>query len=91
MGDPEPNRKPSYDPGPIYGSTYMGPSTGGLPTTRFDDPIVQLVDKALNNPVTEVLDAIPPGESTGHPGVDRAIYIIQIIREGWNRVKKLCQ
>ena len=49
-----------------------------------------VLDVIFNNPVTEVLEAIPPGQSTGNPTLDRFLDIFQITRELWNR-RKQCQ
>jgi hypothetical protein len=68
-----------------YPDSYVDPFTDYTRNTL--NTTGRVIDVALNNPATEILDAIPPGESTGHPGVDRAIDIFQIIRESWNRYK----
>ncbi|MCL4492318.1 MAG: hypothetical protein M1510_10555 [Nitrospirae bacterium] len=74
-------------------NTWANYGTYGANWSEFQrekDP-QPVIDNILNNPVTEVLDAIPPGESTGNPTADRLLNGFQLIKEGWNQIKKRCQ
>jgi len=42
-----------------------GPTHSEFMRARNMKPLAELMDKAINNPATEVLDAIPPGTSIG--------------------------
>jgi RHS repeat-associated protein len=66
--------------------TY-GPTSSEFMKERDVEPVLDVI---FNNPVTEVLEAIPPGQSTGNPTLDRFLDIFQITRELWNR-RKQCQ
>jgi hypothetical protein len=46
--------------------------------------IPEAIDKGFNNPATEVLNAIPPGTSTGNPAWDFVIDVFQVFRGTWN-------
>jgi RHS repeat-associated protein len=72
-----------------YPDSYVDPFTDYTRNTL--NTTGRVIDVALNNPATEVLDAIPPGTSTGNPTVDILINALQIVKEGWNRLKNACQ
>ena len=77
---------------PSFGDTWTNYGKYGANWSEFqrERDVEPVLDVIFNNPVTEVLESIPPGQSTGNPTLDRFLDIFQITRELWNR-RKQCQ
>ena len=85
---------------PIVVDTNTGQVLTG-PKNNYVDPLTdiardvaslaeKIIDKTLNNTVTDIIGSIPPGESTGIPAADLGLNGLQIVQDAWNRLKKHC-
>jgi hypothetical protein len=83
---------------PIVYDRETGKTLIGGPS-EYKDPFVEAtkslgvdagktIDKVLHHPLTEIVDSIPPGEQTGHPGIDKALNLYQIFKWSWDKAKE---
>ena len=90
-----PNKPPSWSeqannyPSPVPGlgeGVNMHNAIPGQFAILGPLPAVPAIDAVFDNPLADMINSIPPGESTGYPPADLSIDIFQIMSEFWERM-----